>query len=387
MANIFGTSFDYASRLKKIRNLMDEQDLDCVLIHKWPNQYYVSGFYQHLPWYPLTSPPGEAPLIVFRDEGIEPVFVSAYLIYNAIKEGTWIEDVRAYDRGSSLGVYDFVAAILKEKGVAQGNVGIEEDCCTHNTITKLKAALPKAQFKNAAVIFNTARIVKEPAEVELIRESVAIAEAAMQVAIDTAKPGVSEIEVQTAAEIEMKKLGAIREVETMCQAGDRTANYRAFASNWKKIAENDLVMVDLGCIYKGYGSDITRTWAVGNATDEQKKIASDLYRLHEKLLSFIKPGLKYYEVVDLAREELTSAGYQSDKMIFPFQKFSLHGVGLGPFHDPPDSHTREITLEAGMILSVQPSVRHEKYSIRFEDDVLVTANGIENLNKLPRELI
>ncbi|MDP6367370.1 MAG: Xaa-Pro peptidase family protein [Nitrospinota bacterium] len=387
MANIFDTSFDYASRLTKIRRLMDERDLDCVLVHKWPNQYYVSGFYQHLPWYPLTTHPGEAPLIIFRDEGKEPVFVSAYLIFNAVKEGTWIDDVRAYDRGSALGVYDFVAEILKEKGVAGGNVGIEEDCCTHNTITKLKEALPKAQFKNAAVVFNTARVVKEPAEIELIKESVAIAEAAMQVAIDTAKPGVSEIEVQTAAEIEMKRLGAIREVETMCQAGARTANYRAFASNWNKIAENDLVMVDLGCIHKGYGSDITRTWAVGAATDEQKKIANDLYRIHEKLLAFIKPGLKYHEVSDLAREELASAGYQSDKMDFPFQKFSLHGVGLGPFHDPPDSHTKDVILEAGMVLSVQPSMRHEKYSIRFEDDVIITTDGIENMNKLPRELI
>lgn len=387
MTNIFGTSFDYESRLKKIRKLMDERDLDCVLVHKWPNQYYLSGFYQHLPWYPLTTPPGEAPLIIFRENGKEPVFVSAYLIYNAIKEGTWIDDVRAYDRGSTLGVYDFVAKILEEKGVAEGNVGIEEDCCTHNTITRLKAALPKAQFKNASVIFNTARVVKEPGEIELIKESVAIAEAAMQVAIDTAKPGVSEIDVQIAAEIEMKKRGAIREVETMCQAGARTANYRAFASNWNKIAKNDLVMVDLGCIYKGYGSDMTRTWAVGNATEEQKKIANDLYRMHEKVLAFIKPGLKYYEVGDLAREELASAGYQTDKMNFPFQKFSLHGVGLGPFHDPPDSHTKDITLEAGMVLSVQPSVRHEKYSIRFEDDVVITADGIENMNKLPRELI
>tara|TARA_Y100000588_G_C14271028_1_gene932273 strand:+ start:1479 stop:1841 length:363 start_codon:yes stop_codon:yes gene_type:complete len=120
----------------------------------------------------------------------------------------------------------------------------------------------------------------------------------------------------------MRKGGAIREVETMCQSGIRTANYRAFASEWKKIEENDLVMVDLGCIYKGYSSDMTRTWLVGNATDEQKKIANDLYEVHGKLMNFIKPG-----------------------------------------------------------------VQHEKFTIRFEDDLLVTSDGVENLNKIPKELI
>lgn len=366
---------------------MEEREIDCIICHKWPNQYYVSGFYQHLPWYPLTTHPGEAPLILFREKDKDPVFVSAYLIFNAIKEGTWIKDVRAYDRGSNLSVYELIGQILREKEVASGTIGIEGDCCTFNTIGKLKEVLPDTHFTDASEIFNLARVVKEPEEIALIKESVSIGEAAMKVAIDVAKPGVPEIEVQTAAEIEMKKRGAIREVETMCQAGIRTANYRAFASSWNKIQENDLVMVDLGCIYKGYGCDMTRTWVVGNASDEQKKIANDLYRMHEKVLDFIKPGLKYYEVADLAREELASAGYQTDKMKFPFQKFSLHGIGLGPFHDPPDSHTKDITLEAGMVLSVQPSVRHEKYSIRFEDDVVITTDGIEVMTKLPRELI
>jgi Xaa-Pro aminopeptidase len=107
VVNIFGTNFDYESRLTKIRKLMEERQIDCILSHKWPNQYYVSGFYQHLPWYPLTTHPGEAPLILFREKDKDPVFVSAYLIFNAVKERTWIKDVRAYDRGSSLSVYEF----------------------------------------------------------------------------------------------------------------------------------------------------------------------------------------------------------------------------------------------------------------------------------------
>jgi Xaa-Pro aminopeptidase len=92
--NIFGTSFNYEGRLDKIRKLMDEKNMDCLLVHQWVNQYYVSGFYHHLPWYPdCHSYATEAPLIVFRDKGQEPVFISMSGIYRAVMEGTWIKDV------------------------------------------------------------------------------------------------------------------------------------------------------------------------------------------------------------------------------------------------------------------------------------------------------
>lgn len=84
----------------------------------------------------------------------------------------------------------------------------------------------------------------------------------------------------------MKRREAIREVETMFQLGIRTANFRCFASNWKRIEENDLCAIDIGCVYKGYGSDITKTWVVGKATPEMKKRTEKLYRLHVKILDF-----------------------------------------------------------------------------------------------------
>ncbi|MFC1491981.1 M24 family metallopeptidase [Nitrospinota bacterium] len=384
--NIFGTSFDYEARLGKVRSLMEERDIDCVLVHKWPNQYYVSGHYQHLPWYPHTSRYAEAPLMVFRDRGEEPVFICSYLNFHGVEEGTWIKDMRIFDRGSSRSVHECIAEVLKEKGVEAGSIGIEEDCCTIGTFRKLQEFLPEAQFKDASEIFDLARMVKEPEEIELIKQSVSIGEAALEVARDVAKPGVTEMEVQRAAEMEMKRRGAVREVETMCKTGIRTINHRSFATEWKKIEENDLVMVDLGGIYKGYGCDLTRTWVVGKPTEEQRKIADDLCKVHEKVYGFMKPGLKYHEVMDFVRDELTRAGYQMNKLSIPWASFSLHGIGLGPFHDPPESYHQDLVLESGMTLSVMPSVRHENFRIGFEDDVVLTPDGVELMGKLPKEL-
>jgi len=100
--NIFNTSFDYGSRLEKVRNLMDERNMDAILVHLWPNQYYISGMYQHMPWYPVENVVHtETPLVLFRDRNADPVFLITYLTGNGLKEGTWIEDVRFVDRDRS----------------------------------------------------------------------------------------------------------------------------------------------------------------------------------------------------------------------------------------------------------------------------------------------
>ncbi|MFC1491566.1 M24 family metallopeptidase [Nitrospinota bacterium] len=386
--NIFGTNFDYEARLEKVRKLMDERDVDCVLVHLWPNQYYISGLYQHLPWYPLCQDDTtESPLIVFRDREKPPIFLCSYFTLNATREATWIEDVRAYDNESNLGPIEYVAKVLKENEVATGNIGVEDECLTIKTFKKFQKALPEAQFKEVSSIFQLARTVKEPEEIELIRKAVEIAEAAMKVGMEVAKPGVTEMDVMREVEMEMRRGGSIREVETMCQSGYRTTHLRAWATEWKKIEENDLVMMDLGCIYKGYACDITRTWVVGTPTDEQKKIANDLYQVHEQVLDFIKPRVTHGDVTRYANDLMGRLGYSDDQHKFPHRKYTFHGLGLGPFHDPPDNHHPDTVLEAGMFLSVQPTIRHEKYSIRFEDNVIVTPDGVELVNKLPKELI
>jgi len=86
-------------------------------------------------------------------------------------------------------VHEAITAVIKERGVDAGNIGLEEDCCTVSTFQKLQALLPKATFKYASEIFQLARTVKEPEEIKLIRESVSIGESALKVAIETAKPG------------------------------------------------------------------------------------------------------------------------------------------------------------------------------------------------------
>jgi len=387
--NIFKTNFNYERRLDQVRKLMDERDIDAVLVHLWPNQYYLSGMYQHLPWYPVeVCEHTETPLVVFRDQAKDPVFLITWLTGNGLKEGTWIKDVRIVDKEpfGKLNWWEYTAECLQEKGVAEGTIGIEEDVCVLSTFRKLQLALPQARFKRADEIFQLVRMIKEPEEISLIKESVLIAEAGLKAGRETAKVGVLESEIQKAAEIEMKRRGAIREVETMVQSGIRTANHRAFGANWKKIEEDDLVMMDIGCVYKGYGSDLTRTWVVGKPTEVQKKIAHHLDQVHKKILAVMKPGVRLGDIFALGRQEMRNLGYTTDKAAMPANGSGLggvtvHGIGLGPMHDPPHVEDKDVKLESGMTLAVAGGVRHEKFTIRFEDDVVVVPDGIELINR------
>jgi Xaa-Pro aminopeptidase len=395
MPNIFNTRFDYQSRLDKVRGMMEEEGLDALLVHLWPNQYYLSGMYQHQPWYPIeVCEHTETPLIIFRDPGKDPVFLITWLTGNGLKEGTWMRDVRIVDKeplGKSTW-WEYTAEALKEKGVDQGTIGIEEDVCVLSTFRKLQSCLPKARFKRADEIFQRVRLVKDAEEIKLIKESVAIAEAGLKAGMEAAKEGVPESEVQKAAEIEMRRRGAIREVETMVQSGIRTANHRAFGANWKKIEKNDLVMIDIGCVYKGYGSDLTRTWVVGKANDRQKAIARHLSDIQQKVLGILRPGLSLGEIFDFGRSEMKRLGYITEKSAMPSHGMGLggvtiHGIGLGPMHDPPHVEDRDVVLQPGMTIAVAGGVRHSEFTIRFEDDVVVVAGGIEKINKLfPWEL-
>lgn len=393
--NVFGTDFNYEGRLDKVRKLMDEQGIDVTLIFQWPNQYYLSGMYQPAPWYPIhVSLHTETPFILFKDPQKPPVFFITYLTSNGVKEGTWVKDVRVPDKEpyGKKPWYDYIAELLKERGVDRGTVGIEEDGCVLSTYKRLQSALPMAQFKGIDKIVEAVRLIKEPEEIKIIRESVAIAEASIEAGMKASKVGVLESDVQKAVEIEAKRLGAIKEIESFVLSGARTGLHRAGSTNWKTIENNDLVTIDFGCIYKGYGSDLCRTFLVGEPSAFQRKITDDLNMIRKKMIKMMKPGVMIRQLFDFGYSEMQNAGYKTDETVWPsgdtgWGTISIHGIGVSPMHDPPRAVEKDIKLESGVTFSFSLKARFVDFTIRYEDDLLVIPGGVELLNqRLPWQL-
>lgn len=153
----------------------------------------------------------------------------------------------------------------------------------------------------------------------------------------------------------------------------------------KIIEEGDFVTIDIGCIYKGYCSDMTRTIVIGKANEKQKKIYSVVLEAQKESLKSIKPGIKGFEVDKIARDIIDSYGYGEC-----FGHGLGHGVGL-EIHENPrlaQNEMGKIVLKPGMIITNEPGIYIPNFGgVRIEDLVLVTEDGYKVLSKTTKELI
>ena len=99
----------------------------------------------------------------------------------------------------------------------------------------------------------------------------------------------------------------------------------------------------------------------------------------------MKPGVALRELYDFGRDEMKKAGYLTDKAAMPSKDLgsgivTIHGIGLGPMHDPPHVDDRDIKLETGMTVAVTSGARFADFTIRFEDDVVLVPGGVELIN-------
>ncbi|MDD2356539.1 MAG: aminopeptidase P N-terminal domain-containing protein [Thiovulaceae bacterium] len=251
------------------------------------------------------------------------------------------------------------------------------------------------------------RAIKTPVEIELIKKALSITKEAHHKVMSMKKAELVEYELQAVYEYEFKKNGAYSDAYTTIIAGGDNGNTLHYINNSSLLHEDDLILIDAGCEYEMYASDITRTIPVsGKFNAAQKEIYELVLKTELKVIDAVKEGVLRSDLQMMAREslcegmvelgilkgdvkELIKENY--DKRYFP------HGIGhwIGiDVHDPcpyKDKKGKEIALQAGMVLTVEPGLYlplddmdlPEKYrgiAVRIEDDILVTKKGFENLS-------
>jgi len=170
--------------------------------------------------------------------------------------------------------------------------------------------------------------------------------------------------------------------EPLVQAGPNAANPHAHAGD-RPLQRGDLVVIDFGAVVDGYGSDITRTIAIGEPDAEMRAVYEVVKAANAAGRAAARPGATGEAVDRAARAVIESAGYGPS-----FTHRTGHGLGLEG-HEPPYMVRGEATiLQPGMTFTVEPGIYLAgKGGVRIEDDVLVTADGSETLTTLTRELI
>jgi len=226
------------------------------------------------------------------------------------------------------------------------------------------------------------RSVKSQEEIKLIREACRIAAVGMQTAKEIMWLGTKERDAAAEIEYAMRKKGSDGAgFDTIIASGAASAFPHGSCSE-RTIKEGDLVVVDLGAIYKFYRSDMTRTFTAGKPSEKQDKVYETVKMAHQKAFQTIKPLISAKEVDAAARQEIENAGFGE------FFVHNLgHGVGLEVHEAPILSPDSVDILTFGNVVTDEPGIYLPGYGgVRIEDTVVVTAVGAEKLTIGPYTL-
>lgn len=264
-------------------------------------------------------------------------------------------------------------------------LAVEADRLTVTQLKNLRKALHGIKLTTVSTdkIIDSFRAVKNEAEIENICKAQRIAEAAFDHILGFIKVGVTEKEVALELDHYMLSHGADGlSFETIAISGANTSKPHGVPTD-KKIEHGDFVTMDYGAVVNGYHSDMTRTVAVGAASDEQKKIYKIVFEAQLAVLRVLKNGVKCSDADKAARDVITEAGYGEY-----FRHSTGHGVGIEIHEKPFVSPKSTAMLRSGNVVTDEPGIYIPgKFGVRIEDMALITENGCKNLTKAPKELI
>ena len=251
------------------------------------------------------------------------------------------------------------------------------------------------------------RLIKEPYEIEQIKKALSITTKAHHASMAMVKPGMKEYEIQAIMEYIFKKEGSAHDAYGSIVAGGNNANTLHYVENSMPLNEGDLMLIDAGCEWNYYASDITRTTPVnGKFSKPQQALYEGILDAQVKIIESIKTGMSKQLIQE--KSEYLLAGVLCDLKVIEgsfeeimetksYRKYYPHGIGhwMGlDVHDTcpyKEDNGRDVLFTEGMVLTVEPALylpiddtavaqEYRGIGIRTEDDILVTKNSFENLS-------
>lgn len=352
----------FIPRIEKISNIL--KDKEAALVTSNISITYLTGF-QHSEGYVFITEDKSYFLIDFR---------YAEAVQKAVNHMEIVMFSNAFESINELIGKHNITSIL-----------VEDCSVTLSVYTSFNEKL-NAEIQNTSElskIISESRIIKTADEIEKLRTAQKIAEKAYLEVLNFVKPGITEREISARLEFLMKMNGAERVAfELITVTGKKTSLPHGVPGD-VEVQTGDFVTFDIGAVYDGYHSDMTRTVAVGSVSDEQKKIYDIVLKAHLAGMDAVKAGVSGFDVDKVCRDIITEAGYGQY-----FGHSTGHGVGLEIHEAPNASQKSEHILKENMTLTVEPGIYlPDKFGVRIEDTVLVTKEGFETFASMPKELI
>jgi Xaa-Pro aminopeptidase len=274
-----------------------------------------------------------------------------------------------------------LAAALAALGVTSGVIGLDEGGLTHPTWGALTGRLGGLTVVPAADRLLAARRVKSPYEIECLERALGVAEEAVNVVLQTLKPGVTERETVAAYSAEVFKRGASL-YPAIVAFGERTW-ITAPSPTERALRLGDLVRFDVGCLFKGYYSSLARTAVMGEPDARQQAVAEAVQAGLEAAVRAISPGAPAGVVHEQALGAVRAAGLAG------FERAHVgHGIGLEPYERPKLAAGNPTPLETAEVLRVEIPYDEVGWAgLNLRDTVLVTARSSHVMNRSVRGLV
>lgn len=359
------------NKLNEISKWLKENDSEVCFITSPENVFYLSGFY---------SDPHERVLGLAIFQDAEPFLICPGMETNDARNAGWQYELIGYSDIEHPWELVHNAIVKRVKSISK--IAIEKEHMHVERYEALTNLFPGSIFLSAEEKLRKLRMIKSKDEIATLRQACELADFAIQIGVEEISEGKSELAILAAIEYALKKKGVSQmSFSTMVLTGANAASPHGTPGP-TTIKKGDLVLFDLGVIVDGYCSDITRTVAYGDISDQQYEIYNTVLKAQLAAVSMVKPGVTCSEIDLKARRTITDAGYG------PYFPHRLgHGLGISIHEYPSITEKNSLPLEEGMVFTIEPGIYVPNVAgVRIEDDILVTSTGCETLTKFPKEL-
>lgn len=332
----------------------------------------------------VTSEPGEFYAVGFHGEGVA-LITPGESVY--ITDSRYIEKAREVVTGAQVGMVEqgrgYIVQInecLDRLGVKK--LGIEEGYMTLKTYRLYEKEL-HAQLVPAGDLLLKLRSAKDDYEIDCLIHAQRIAERAFSEMLDFLKPGVTEREAAAKLTYDMLRFGGEKNsFDPIVVSGPNGSLPHGIPGD-RAIQPGDFVTMDFGCKWGGYCSDMTRTVAVGQPTEEMAAVYELVLKAQLAGIAASKAGVPGKDIAAAARQVIEAGGYG------PYFGHGYgHSLGL-EIHEGPNANSRDETpMPVGAVVSAEPGIYLPgRFGVRIEDVVIMEEGGCRNITQAPKELI
>jgi Xaa-Pro aminopeptidase len=352
-------------RLKKLINLLKKQDALPYLVSDLVNIRYLTGY----------------------------TGTYAYLVVG-LEESYFISDSRYEEYARSIlskpvefvlqkdDFFDSLGKVLKRIGAKK--LHLEGNSTSLSAYREMTRRVRGVRLKPGGDEVSRIRMVKDDEELGLLRRAARITDACVDHVRQIIRPGISEWDIAVEIEHFYRTHGCHRSsFDSIVASGAGSSMPHYATSMGKKIRAGEALLIDMGCEYQGYNSDLTRTMFVRSVDPRLERIYRIVRKAQEEAIRSVKPGISASRLDSAARDIIADQGYGGN-----FGHGLGHGIGLDVHELPAIKMNAEMKLKKNMAITIEPGIYLPGIGgVRIEDMVVITARGCEVLTSAPKDII